>query len=404
MIVRRLAFAFAGLSALLLAFFSGYLLYPLLHTGNGDPFAGTPSLPDADRVDMATYWQVWNLLEQDFYGERPSEQQRTYGAVAGMVGTFADPYTYFVEPQPRELERDNLRGSFGGIGATIEQSSTVTGTAIFLLHPLPDQPAMRAGVVDGDRLLAVDDVELTGTLRVDDVVGLVRGPVDTEVRLRIERGAGVAARQQEIAIIRAEIRTPSLEWGLLDSTPGQRKIGYLRQSLFSERSIDEMTGAIDDLTAQGATAFIWDLRGNPGGLVSAAVGLLDLWLEDGLVLIEEKAGGTRTNFEATAGVASAAPLVVLVDGGSASASEIVAGALRDRNRATLVGQKTFGKGSVQLIHELPDQSSLHVTNAQWFTPGGLQISGQGLTPDRLVADGEDPLPVAVDLLNAAPKP
>jgi carboxyl-terminal processing protease len=132
--------------------------------------------------------------------------------------------------------------------------------------------------------------------------------------------------------------------------------------------------------------------------------LLDLWLEDGLVLIEEKAGGTRTNFEATAGVASAAPLVVLVDGGSASASEIVAGALRDRNRATLVGQKTFGKGSVQLIHELPDQSSLHVTNAQWFTPGGLQISGQGLMPDRLVADGEDPLPIAVDLLNAAPKP
>ena len=176
-------------------------------------------------------------------------------------------------------------------------------------------------------------------------------------------------------------------------------MGYLRQTLFSERSPEELRQALTELAAGGATRYIWDLRGNPGGLLTSAVEEVDLWLESGTILIEEKAGGMRKTFAATAGaLVGDAPLVLLVDGGSASASEIVAGALRDNGRAQLVGEKTFGKGSVQLIHELADQSSLHVTNAQWLTPSGQQISGKGLTPDIVVAEGGDPLQAAIAAL------
>ena len=213
----------------------------------------------------------------------------------------------------------------------------------------------------------------------------------------------MAAKAEEFTfrITRAEIPTPSLEWRLLDDSPQTADVGYMRQTLFSERSPQEMRQAIEELRNAGAHRFIWDLRGNPGGLVNSAVEMVDMWLESGTILIEEKAGGTRQSFEATPGeLAASAPLAVIVDGASASASEIVAGALRDNDRAQLVGEKTFGKGSVQLIHELPDQSSLHVTNAQWLTPKAQQISGQGLTPDIAVGPGQDPLLAAIAALPA----
>ncbi|MCB0050218.1 MAG: hypothetical protein KDE24_11830, partial [Caldilinea sp.] len=186
---------------------------------------------------------------------------------------------------------------------------------------------------------------------------------------------------------------------LLDDSPQTADVGYIRHTLFSERSADEMRRAVEELQAAGAHRFVWDLRGNPGGLLNIAVELADMWLDEGIILTEAKADGTRKVFSATPGqVAGNVPLVVIVDGGSASASEIVAGALHDHGRAQLVGSKTYGKGSVQLIHELADRSSLHVTTAQWFTPDGTQISGQGLAPDIAVAEGDDPLPAAVAAL------
>jgi carboxyl-terminal processing protease len=200
-------------------------------------------------------------------------------------------------------------------------------------------------------------------------------------------------------LTRAEIQTPSIEWRLLDDAPSTADVGYMRQTIFSERSPDEMRRAIAELSEAGAVRFVWDLRGNPGGLLNSAVEQADMWLEGGTIVIEEKAGGLRKTFEATQGeLAANAPLVILVDHGTASASEIVAGALRDHDRARIVGQQTYGKGSVQLIHELADQSSLHVTNAQWFTPDGLQISGHGLAPDIVVAEDGDSLAAALEAL------
>ncbi|MCB9120082.1 MAG: S41 family peptidase [Caldilinea sp.] len=386
---RRMLAAVAAMTMVVLAFVAGYAAYPLLHA---IPLGPAVTGQVTQQQEMGQYWQVWNLLERDFYGEKPADEERTFGAIAGMVQSFGDPYTFFVEPEPRELERDQLAGKFGGIGATLELSDTG-----WVLHPLPEQPAARAGLLDGDVLIAVDGAPITGTMSSDAVIALVRGEPGTTVELRVRRAApGEAAQELEFSVTRAEIETPSMEWRLLDDSPQTADVGYIRHTLFSERSADEMRRAVEELQAAGAHRFVWDLRGNPGGLLNIAVELADMWLDDGVILTEEKADGTRKVFSATPGqAAGTAPLVVIVDGGSASASEIVAGALRDHGRAQLVGSKTYGKGSVQLIHELADRSSLHVTTAQWFTPDGTQISGQGLAPDIAVAEGDDPLPAAV---------
>jgi carboxyl-terminal processing protease len=268
------------------------------------------------------------------------------------------------------------------------------------LTPLIGQPAEQAGIKDGDLLLAVDEQPVNAGMSMDTLLALIRGPVGTQVTLRVRRGS----EDLTFTITRAEIETPSIEWRMLDAAPGSAgsgnmDVGYMRQTIFSERSPREMEAAVASLREAGALRFVWDLRGNPGGLLSSAVAQADMWLDEGVIVVEERAGGMRNTFEATPGqLATGSPLIVLVDGGSASASEIVAGALREHGRAPLVGQKTFGKGSVQLIHELFDQSSLHVTNAQWYTAGGSQISGQGLEPDISVAEGDDPLAAALAAL------
>jgi carboxyl-terminal processing protease len=394
MLVRRIFFGLAALSLAALVFVAGYAAYPLLHQGSL-PVPGIESVDGG--AEMAKYWQVWDLLDRDFYGEKPTAARRTDGAIVGMVQTFADPYTYFVEPQTRELERDQLAGKFGGIGANLEQTD-----AGYVLSPLAGQPAGQGGVRKGDLLLMVDGREITPEMASDEVVALLRGPVGSQVTLVVRRAPATGEAGVEeltFTLTRAEIQTPSLEWRLLDNVPGTADVGYMRQTIFSERSPEEMRQALAELRAAGAVRFVWDLRGNPGGLLNSAVDQADMWLDAGVIVVEEKAGGLRKTFDATPGeLAANAPLVVLVDHGTASASEIVAGALHDHGRARLVGQQTYGKGSVQLIHELADQSSLHVTNAQWYTPDGLQISGHGLAPDISVADGDDPLAAALAAL------
>ncbi|MBV7327282.1 hypothetical protein KFU94_03305 [Chloroflexi bacterium TSY] len=257
---------------------------------------------------------------------------------------------------------------------------------------------------------------------MDEVVTLIRGEIGTKVMLTIHRFSDVLASSESkeenelgfiekvIPITRAEIRTPSVEWRILnlDEFPdilveeieketSRPTIGYIKHTIFSESSAMEMRTALDELTEAGAEHLILDLRGNPGGLVSSVVEIADLWLDQGLIMVEEKSNGISQIFEATSGTAVdlAIPLVLVVDGGSASASEILAGALRDHGRAILVGEKTFGKGSVQLIRELSDKSSLHITNAVWFTPDGAKIEGRGLQPDIVVEPGEAPLETAI---------
>ena len=399
MSIRNLPIYLVVLSAIGLAFGVGYISYPLMHGAPESitaPAAELLSPGQAEAHDMATYWAAWEILDRDFLGDKPDATQRTYGAIRGMVESFNDPYTYFVEPQPRELERDELAGRFGGIGANIELSTTG-----YLLFPVPGLPADKAGVEDGDLLLLVDDQEITNAMTLDQIATLVRGPVGSVVTLVVRRisAEGNSTQELTLTIERAEMQTPSVQWRLLDDT-ASGTVGYIIHTLFTERSAEEMEQALAELQEQGATRYILDLRGNRGGLVSTAVAIADMWLDEGIIFIEKKADGTESMQSATEGMFVDAPLVVIVDAGSASAAEIVAGALQDHGRATLVGEKTYGKGSVQLIHELPDESSLHVTNAQWLTPDRRPITGNGLEPDVTIVAGSDPLPQAIAVVEA----
>ena len=351
------------------AFAAGFFVNDLLDLRNGVAKA-------QDSMDI--YWEAWGLVNEHFIGELPNEQMQTYGAIRGALNTLDDPYTIFVEPVARDLEKERLQGSFGGIGAYISRPED--GGEVFL-EPIPGNPAEAAGILSGDVLLAVDGTAVTPEMTVTDIVDMIKGEKGTSVTLTVRHSE--AAEPVDIEIMRSDILIPSVTYRLLEEDDA---IGYIRLSRFSGESGKEVAAAVEGLLVQGAEQLILDMRSNPGGLLDAAVDVSDHFLDRGPVLIQESQDEGERVFNATNGtLALDVPLVVLVDSGTASAAEIVAGALQDRERATLIGDgKTFGKGSVQLVFDLSDGSSVHVTSARWFTPDHNQIDGQGLEPDFLV--------------------
>lgn len=331
--------------------------------------------------DFSLYWEVWNRVSEQFYGGIPTDANITYGAIRGSLATLNDPYTIFLEPEPAAKEKAQLEGQFGGIGAYVQQNDA----GEIVLDPMPGQAAEKAGLKKGDVLLAIDGAILTKEMTIDDVVNKIRGEVGTEVALSVRREGESAPI--ELTVVRAIIETPSVTWNMVENEP---EIGYIRLAAFTERSNAELQKAVGELTGQGAKSFIFDLRGNGGGLLESAIDVASQFLSDGVVVKENRQNeGERVYNVRGGGVALDQPVVVLVDGGTASASEIVAGALQDYHRAALIGEKTYGKGSVQLIYELSDHSRLHVTVAKWFTPNDNAIDGTGLKPDVEVLFSED---------------
>lgn len=345
--------------------------------------------PETASNDLSLYWEVWNRVNEQFYGGVPEDAATTYGAIKGSLSVLDDPYTVFLEPEPAAKEKASLEGQFGGIGAFVRQDEEGN----IVLEPMRDQPAEVAGLLVDDILIAIDGNELQPDVTVDDVVNIIRGEVGTDVVLTVRREG--ADDPIDITITRAIIETPSANWRILEE---ESTIGYIQLTAFTERSNDELNDAFDELSEQGAESYILDLRGNGGGLLDAAVNVASQFLEDGVVVREDRQNeGERVYDVRGGGKALEEPLVVLVNGGTASASEIVAGALQDYQRAALIGEQTFGKGSVQLIYELSDKSRLHVTVAKWFTPNNNVIDGTGLSPDVEVlfteedhASGNDP--------------
>jgi carboxyl-terminal processing protease len=333
--------------------------------------------PTTEQADQFTvFWEAWHILEQDFYGQLPTAQQMTYGAIRGVLTTLDDPYTIFVEPKPRRLEKDDLRGSFGGIGAWVSKRED----GAIVLKPMEDKPAQRAGILEGDVVIQVDDQEITPDMPLEDVILLIRGPVGSVIKLTISRADYPEPLVFELT--REKVETPTVSWRLLDEGRG---LGYVSVSLFTERTNEELETALKELKAQEVTRLVLDLRNNSGGLLETSIDVASQFIPDGIVLYEQRRDQEEKSYPARrGGKATDIPLVVLVNAGTASASEIVAGAIQDSGRGILVGESTFGKGSVQLVYDLSDQSSLHVTVAHWFTPNRHQIAGNGLTPDIVV--------------------
>jgi carboxyl-terminal processing protease len=338
---------------------------------------------------------IYGLMQRDFDGQI-DDQKAVDGAKAGLVSAGGDPYTvYLTASQAKDLN-NSLTGKLSGIGAEIGMKSNF----ITVIAPIDGTPAAKAGLKTGDIIAKINN-EDTANMSVDTAVSKIRGDKGTKVTLKIVR-SGVPD-PLELTITRDEITVPSVKSSLKNGN-----VGYIDITQFGPDTAEAVNKAAADLKAQGATRVILDLRNDPGGYLDAGVSVASQFLEPGKLVVEERTGGkTTSKLTATnGGLLRGLPAVVLINGGSASASEIVSAALHDNHAAQLVGEQSFGKGSVQEIKQLPGGAELKVTVAHWYTPGGININKEGIKPDitvKLTSDdynaGRDPqLDKALELL------
>ncbi|MFQ6001433.1 MAG: S41 family peptidase, partial [Anaerolineae bacterium] len=322
-------------------------------------------------------------------------KELTYGAIRGALSTLEDENTAFITPEHIAIIREDLTGAFEGIGALVKMNED---GYLVIAEPLAGRPADLAGLKAGDLVLEVDGVEIQG-MNLIEAISLIRGPKGTTVRLTIQR-QGVP-EPFEVEIVRQRIEFLTIEYRLLKG-----EIGYIKLNEFNSQAPRQLRAALIDLLAENPRGLILDLRDDPGGLVTAAIDVGSEFIAEG-VIMSERGKDIEQDYEAQgSGLATEIPLVVLVNGGSASASEIVAGAIQDYGRGILIGERTVGKGSVQVQYQLSDGSGLRITTAHWFTPHGRLIEEEGLIPDVEVyitdedlANGLDPqLELALDYL------
>lgn len=345
--------------------------------------------------EFRVFWEAWRIVENEFYGRPIDSKELTYGAIQGALSTLEDENTAFITPEHIAIVREDLTGTFEGIGALVEMNED---GYLVIVEPLAGKPADLAGLKAGDLVLEVDGVEIWG-MNLIEAISLIRGPKGTMVRLTIRR-RGVA-EPFEVEIVRERIELRTVEYRLLNG-----EIGYIKLNEFNSQAPRQLRTALIDLLAENPRGLILDLRDDPGGLVTAAIDVGSEFIAQGVIMSERDKDSAEEHEAQGDGLATEIPLVVLVNGGSASASEIVAGAIQDYRRGIIIGERTLGKGSVQVQHQLSDGSGLRITIAHWLTPHGRLIEGEGLIPDVEVhitdedlAEGLDPqLELAIDYL------
>lgn len=345
------------------------------------PPAGSP----LQSADFTTFYEVWDLIGDEFDGPVPAPDAVIEEAIAGSLEALDDDYTRYVPPAVAERMRQEQDGAVEGIGAMVRENDD----GLFeIVRPLDGQPADLAGLKPGDVIVEVDGQSVLET-SFDEVIMMVRGPAGTTVRLTVMREG--EAEPLEFEIVRARFEVSVVESEMLpDEITGGAPIGYIHLTEFSRSAEQKLLEALDAILAEQPAGLILDLRDNPGGFLDQSVAVADIFLSDGVALYERNNRGLDETFTTDSGdAAESIPLVVLVNAGSASASEIVAGAIQDRGRAVLVGETTFGKGSVQQVHPLSNGAELRVTIARWYTPNNNTIDGQGITPDIEVDSPED---------------
>jgi carboxyl-terminal processing protease len=348
------------LGSLGLAFFTGFM---------ARVWIGGPSL----RYPLLE--QVIRLIQDNGLNDLPPRLPLEYGLIRGFLQAYNDPYAVFLEPPQAELQNDQLEGRYGGIGARLERDAQGN----VLLYPYPDSPAARAGILEGSRLLHVDSLAIDPGMDLSAVEAALRGPVGQQVSLTVDQTPDHSP--QEFTVTRAEVSQPSTTWNLAAAGP---RVGVIHVNVLAATTPQEIQSAVADLRKRGADHFILDLRGNGGGLVEAGVDTARLFLTEGTIIQQQYRGKPIETFQVEKpGPLADLPIVVLVDKDTASAAEIVAGALQVHRRALLVGQPTHGKDTIQLVFDLKDGSSLHVTAARWWIPGldPPIRDGHGLQPD-----------------------
>ena len=387
--IRKFSF-YAGV--LLLTFATGWFARErIAGLGSSIPLLGNVSVDrtvpsNRSDVHFGLFWQVWDKLESDYYDKsKLNKEEMVLGAIKGMVSSLGDPYTAFLPPEEQKRTQEDLSGEFEGVGIEIG----FRGARLTVIAPLPGSPAEKAGVRAGDYVVGIQDKDKkldagTGGMSLIDAVEAIRGKAGSKVTLIISREG--TDKPLELAIARAKIEVPSV---VLTFKGEKEDVAYLQLKRFGGNTDPEWVEAVEQIKNRNPRALILDLRNNPGGYLTGATDVASDFLTSGTVVIQE---GVRGKKELKANGIPRLPsikMVVLVNAGSASASEIVAGALKDNNRAKIVGQKTFGKGTIQEARPINGNSGLHITVAKWLTPNGTWVHEKGLEPDIEVEDKQD---------------
>ena len=342
--------------------------------------------PKNINIDFKLFWDTWDLLSRSYLGKKTIDPTKLfYGAISGMVSSLGDPYTVFLPPEQQKFSQEELNGSFEGVGIQLGFNKD---KRLVVIAPLSGTPAQIVGIKPQDQIVKIDDKDTTN-VTLPEAVGLIRGVKGTQITLTIFREGDTDTKS--FTVTRDTIIVKSVDVSYKDTSSG-KKVAVVKLSRFGERTADEWSAAVSELQKASPQAVVLDLRNNPGGFLDGAVFVASEFLNGGDVVLQENSEGEKTSFKVNrVGRLVKIPMAALINKGSASASEIVAGALQDRKRAKLVGEKSFGKGTIQEAEDLTGGTGIHITVAKWLTPNGRWVNdSQGLDPDvKIEGDMED---------------
>ena len=389
---RQVQRIFVGLGLFILVFAGGYYTAEWRSGREIAPslvkqFVNSPNQDSVEAADFAKFWEVWRRLEKSYVDPTKLDYaQMTWGAMKGLAGSLGDPYTQYLPPKENKEANEDLNGSFYGVGIELGYKDET----LAVVAPITNTPADKAGVKAGDLILHIKDEKKgldvdTRGMSLPTAVANIRGDKGTDVILTLYRSG--RASSFEVTIKRDEIVVPSVELSYVEHNG--KTYAHLQLHRFGGRTDKEWDSKVAEIVAKRPAGVVLDLRNNPGGYLDGAVYVASEFLSSGVVVRQEGRSDSQTYSVNRNGSLVSMPLVVVVNKGSASASEIVAGALQDNGRAKIVGEQSFGKGTVQEVQDLSDGSSLHVTIAKWKTPNGTWIHENGITPDIKIDDNPD---------------